>query len=90
NGRPLDPAVDYDELARLTKGRVGSDIKFLVDEAAREVLRTGDEEIRMEHLRSAIRRNGPSVGEEDLVRYERMHRKFERGRAGEKPKRIGF
>ena len=90
NGRPLDPAVDYDELARLTKGRVGSDIKFLVDEAAREVLRTGDDEIRMEHLRSAIRRNGPSVGEEDLVRYERMHRKFERGRAGEQPKRIGF
>lgn len=89
-GRPCDRAIDCDELARLAKGRVGSDIKFLVDEAAREALRTGDDRIRMEHLQSAIRRNGPSVGPEDLVRYERMHRKFEGGRAGKTPRRIGF
>lgn len=89
-GRPRDSAINCDELARLAKGRVGSDIKFLVDEAAREALRTGDDEIRMEHLQSAIRRNGPSVGPEDLVRYERMHREFEGGRAGKTSKRIGF
>ena len=90
NGRPLDPAVDCDELARVATGRVGSDIQFLVDEAAREVLRTGDDKIRMEHLRRAIRRNGPSVGPEDLARYEQMHREFEGRRAGKTPKRIGF
>ena len=89
-GRPRDPAISCGELARLAKGRVGSDIRFLVDEAAREALRAGDDEISMEHLRSAIRRNGPSVGPEDLVRYERMHRKFEGARAGGPPERIGF
>ncbi len=55
-GRPRDAAIDCNELARLAKGRVGSDIKFLVDEAAHEALRTGDDRIRMEHLRSAIRK----------------------------------
>lgn len=54
-GRPCDAAIDCNELARLARGRVGSDIKFLVDEAAREALRTGDDRIRMEHLKSAIR-----------------------------------
>ena len=87
-GRPRDVTINCDELAHLTKGRVGSDIRFLVDEAAREALRTGAEKIRMEHLQIAIRRNGPSVGPEDLVRYERLHRKFEGGRAGKTP--IGF
>ena len=90
SGRPRDPAINCDELARLAKGRVGSDIKFLVDEAAREALRTGDDKIRMEHLQGAIRRNGPSVGPEDLAQYERMHRKFEGGRAGKTQKGIGF
>ena len=55
-GRPHDAAIDYNELARLARGRVGSDIKFLVDEAAHEALRAGDNRIRIEHLHSAIRR----------------------------------
>ena len=54
-GRPCDAAIDCNELARLARGWVGSDIKFLVDEAALEALRTGDDRIRMEHLQSAIR-----------------------------------
>ena len=54
SGRPCDAAIDCNKLARLARGRVGSDIKFLVDEAAREALRTGDDRIRMEHLQSAI------------------------------------
>lgn len=89
-GRPCDPAIKCDELARLAKGRVASDIKYLVDEAAREALRTEANEIRMTHIQSAIERNGPSVGPTDLVRYEQMHHEFEDGRTGTTPKRIGF
>jgi len=89
-GRPCGPAVNCDELARLAKGRVASDIKFLVDEAAREALRAGSDKIRMTHLQSAIQRNRPSVGPSDLVRYEQVHREFEGDRAGTTPKRIGF
>ena len=89
-GRPRHPAIDCDELAHLAKGRVSSDIKFLVDEAAREVLRTGSDKIRMEHFRHAIRQNPPSVGAEELIRYERMRRNVEGSRAGEPPGRIGF
>lgn len=89
--RPLDGAIDYDELARLTKDRVSSDIKFLVDEAAREALTTGTGGIGMPHLLDAIRRNGPSVGPGLVADYEKMRREFEPERSG-KPvaKKIGF
>ena len=91
NHRPVDDAIDYDELARLTKGRVGSDIRFLVDEAARDALtnRTGD--IGMQQLVTAIRRNGPSVGPGMLAEYEKMRREFEPERSAKGVARtIGF
>ena len=89
-GRPRSAAVDSDQLARLTEGRIGSDIKFLVDEAAREALRTDDDTIRMEHFRRAIERNGPSVGAKDLARYERMRRDLEGACEGESERQVGF
>ena len=89
--RPVDEALDYNELARLTRDRVSSDIKFLVDEAARDALTAETGGIGMPHLLEAIRRNGPSVGPGMLVEYEKMRREFEPERSG-KPvtRKIGF
>ena len=80
--RPVDGSVDLDELARLTKGRVSSDIKFLVDEAARSTLAANQETIVRERLVEAIDGNGPSVGTEEIARYERMREQFEPERSG--------
>lgn len=52
-GRYIDLGLDYDRLASLTEGRVSSDIRFLVDEAARMALER-DEKISMATLEAAI------------------------------------
>ncbi len=75
--RPVDRSVDCDVLARLTRGRVSGDIKFLVDEAARRTLAADRDTIVMKRLVEAIDRNGPSVGAEEIARYERMRDEFE-------------
>lgn len=80
--RPVDGSVDFDELARLTKGRVSSDLKFLVDEAAKSTLAANEDTIAMERLVEAIDRNGPSVGAQEIARYERMRDEFEPERSG--------
>ena len=91
SGRPVDDAIDYDELARLTKDRVSSDIKFLVDESARDALTSRTGGIRMAHLLEAIRRNAPSVGPGLLAEYENTRREFEPERSAERAARtIGF
>ena len=89
--RPLDDEVNVDQLARLTSGWVGSDIKFLVDEAARNALTTGADCIAMMHLTEVIRRNQPSVGPSQIAEYERMRLEFEPERGGRrKTGQIGF
>ena len=89
--RPIDDEIDYEELARLTENRVSSDIKFLVDESARDALTNRAGGIRMSHLVAAIRRNGPSVGPGMLAEYENMRREFEPERSPKRDaRRIGF
>lgn len=89
--RPLGDEVSVDELARITSGWVGSDIRFLVDEAARNALTRGAECIAMVHLTEVIRRTKPSVGPSQLAEYETMRREFEPERGGRrKTGRIGF
>lgn len=89
--RPFDETIELDELARITKGRVGSDVKFLVDEAARNALTSGAERIGMVHLMEVIRRAKPSVGPGQIAEYEKMRREFEPERGG-RPQtgQIGF
>ena len=89
--RPVDNAIDLDELARITDGRVGADIKFLVDEAARNALTSGAERIGMVHLMEVSRRAKPSVGPGQIAEYEKMRREFEPERGGRrKTGQIGF
>ena len=79
--RPLEAPIDFDELARLTEARIASDIRLLVDEAARDALTSGHHSIGMSHLQDAIRRNGPTVAPGVLAQYERMRREFESQRS---------
>ncbi len=80
SGRPLDDDVsgNMGELARMTSGGwAGSDIKFVVDEAARNALTSGAECIALTHLTEVIDRTSPSVSSIQIAEYEKMRREFE-------------
>ena len=85
--RPVAHDMDCGELARMTRGRIASDISFLVNEAARGAIASSASAIGMEHVVAAIRRNRPSVGADQLERYEKMRETFE---SGPRQRRIGF
>ena len=85
--RPVARDVDCGELARMTRGRIASDISFLVNEGARRALAGGAGAIGMEHVVTAIRRNRASVSADQLERYEKMRETFE---SGPRQRRIGF
>lgn len=67
--RPTDN-LDIAVLASTLSGYSASDIKFVVDEAARLALRQDQSPITMEILRNAIKRVPPSVTPEDESRFE--------------------
>ena len=74
--RPVQAGLDIDDLAGATDDRVGSDLKFLVDQAARNALQTR-EKIGMSHLLEAIRTHPPSVSRDQLRQYESLRYRFE-------------
>lgn len=59
-GRPVDPALDLGSLAEGLAGYSASDIRFLVDEAARDAFRSG-RDIDCEAFGVALSHVGPSV-----------------------------
>jgi len=87
-GRPLDGEVEASRLADKTDGWMASDIRFLVDEAARAALAEEAPGISEAHLLATISRNPPSVKPEEIARYEAMRAKFERSGTGSR--QIGF
>ena len=91
--RPLDFGIDCGQLADMTENYVSSDIKFLVNEAARLALKQKSR-ITMEHLEEIIRTTKPSVPMHELQKYdaikakmnsENIESKKERTRVGFKP-----
>lgn len=58
--RRTDFGIDFERLASLTEGYVSSDIRFIVDEAARAAL-TKDESITMALLEESIRTHPSSI-----------------------------
>ena len=64
-GRPCEASIDLDDIAGLTDGRVSSDIKFLVNEAARLAMKTKTK-IGTPQLQEAVRNHAPSVSAEEL------------------------
>jgi AAA+ superfamily predicted ATPase len=67
-GRPVSADVSLESLAKVLEGYSASDICFLVDEAAREALRSA-EDISNESFRRAMRRIPPSVPPEMEAQY---------------------
>ena len=74
--RPVDLGVNYEKLSELTDFYVSSDIKFLVDEASREALKT-KERITQQVLENVIKNSNPSVSKEEIKKYELLRHKFE-------------
>lgn len=58
--RYTDFGIDYGRLAELTEGYVSSDIRYLVDEAARMAL-TRNEKIKMSLLEESIKTHPSSI-----------------------------
>ncbi|MFQ6118869.1 MAG: CDC48 family AAA ATPase, partial [Methanosarcinales archaeon] len=75
---PLSDDIDFEELAEITEGYVGSDISSLCREAAMIALRENfDAEIvEMRHFREAMKKVRPTVSDDLMDYYNRLHEKF--------------
>jgi len=71
-GRHFDPGLDIAGIASRLEGYSASDIKFIVDEAARDAMEN-DQPISTQQIESAKRRVPPSVTEENVQRYLAFH-----------------
>ncbi len=91
--RPVDLAVDYGKLAKLTENYVSSDLKFLVDEASRIALRN-EKRITMQILEDVIKNNRPSVTLSELKKYEDLKNQWDQAKQQtslpDDKKNIGF
>lgn len=87
-GRNAELGIDYDKLALLTQGRVSSDIRLIIDTAARMVFRRKVEKISQATLEEAIALVEPTVSEDEIKQCERVRDEFRKSKTV-RP-RIGF
>jgi SpoVK/Ycf46/Vps4 family AAA+-type ATPase len=73
-GRPVAADFDVRALAEALEGYSASDIRFLVDEAARDALQRR-EDIASESFRSAMARVQPSVTSEIEAQYRSIEQR---------------
>lgn len=97
--RPAAESLDTERLVSLTDQFTGSDISYIVNEAARQqfekTLDSGGaspEEITQSVLEEIISSTRPSVSEEDKTRFEKLRKKFaDRGvNRDHRPHKLGF
>ncbi|MBQ0909745.1 AAA family ATPase [Flavobacterium sp. F-328] len=74
--RPIDFGMDYEKLATLTDNFVAADIELLVNDAARNALRSKGR-ITMEVIENVIKNAQPSVSIAELHKYERLRKKMD-------------
>jgi transitional endoplasmic reticulum ATPase len=87
--RPLDCfGIDYERLASLTENYVSGDIKLIVDEASRKVIREKTKRITMETLEYIIAHQRPTISSDILRRFEKIHN--EMLGIKEERRRVGF
>jgi len=86
--RPLDFGIDYEKLATLTENYVSGDIKLIVDECSRKVIREKTKRITMETLEFVIKSQRPTISLDILQKYEKIKNEME-GKKEER-RRIGF
>jgi len=86
--RPLDFDIDYERLAALTENYVSADIKLIVDESSRKVIRDKTKRISMTTLEYIITNQRPTISIDILKKYEEIKANIE-GQKKERP-RVGF
>ena len=86
--RPLDFGIDYEKLATLTENYVSGDIKLIVDECSRKVIREKTKRITMETLEFVIKNQRPTISLDILQKYEKIKNEME-GKKEER-RRVGF
>lgn len=74
--RPYDFGIDYDKLAVLTTNYVSADIQLIVNDASRIALKRKSK-ITMDILVSVIQNTKPSLGVDDVKRYDAIRGKME-------------
>lgn len=85
-GRNTELGINYERLADLTENRVSSDIKLIIDTAARIVFKGKTEKITQAVLEEAITQIPPTVSPDVIRKCEKIRDEF----TGQKPNRIGF
>lgn len=87
-GRNTELGIDYERLASLTENRVSSDIRLIIDTAARIVFKRNIEKITQSVLEEAISIIEPTVSLEEIKQSEKIRDEF----SGKKVprQRIGF
>ncbi|MCF8262754.1 MAG: AAA family ATPase [Melioribacteraceae bacterium] len=86
--RPIDFGIDYEKLSKMTENYVSSDINLIVNEAARQALMS-NEIITQKILDNTLENSKPSIGLEDLSKYNDVRNLFE-GNRNQKNKRFEF
>ena len=74
-GRPVAKDVDYDELARRSKGFAASDIAYIVDESALTACMS-ESDITQGMLLRQIMRTPSSITKEELEKFEELRKKY--------------
>jgi transitional endoplasmic reticulum ATPase len=87
--RPLDFGIDYEELAKLTENYVSGDIKLIVDETSRKVIREKTKRITMDNLKFVIQNQKPTISIEILKQFEKIKDEME-GKKEKERRKIGF
>lgn len=87
-GRNTELGIDYEKLASLTENRVSSDIRLIIDTAARIVFKRKIEKISQQILEEAISKVEPTVSLEEIKQSEKIRDEFT-GKKSQRP-RIGF
>ncbi len=86
--RPCDDTIDYDVLSQLTDGYVSADIQLIVNNAARQALKSKTP-ITMTLLTDAIHACTPSLTKAEREKYERIKAQMDGTPTPPRPK-IGF
>ncbi len=71
-GRPFAQDIDFDKLAKLTKGYVSSDIELVVTQAARLAVNGENDLIDEDEILSAIKTVTPSLNSQEILKYEQF------------------
>lgn len=87
-GRNTELGIDYEKLASLTENRVSSDIRLIIDTAARIVFKKKIEKISQQILEEAISKVEPTVSLDEIKQSEKVRDEF-MGKKTQRP-RIGF